>query len=206
MMPRAKPVTAYSNDTQKLLDSMMTQSGLPQAEQRRLRAACQAGPSARLPPARRRPAAAATAKPAEYEDLLKGVPINPAMQLPGTHRRTQAMIVAENGGSLERPQFRGGPRPVDRAKQTLALQQRMEFGRVLPEPSSQSPATAQPMPPRAARPEQELRNKIVAEIDERQDFLHAMHSAGRSEHDGAIKAQIAERLHDLERLDKLATD
>ena len=207
MMPKPPKITSYSKDTQTLLDSMMSQSGLPQAEQRRLRQACAAGPSARLAPPRRRPAGAASAAPRPYEDLLQGVPINPAMNLPGSHRRTQAQIVAEHGGSMDRPQSRGGPRPVDRAKQTLALQQQMEFGRVLPEPGGKGAAAAAPprLPPQR-RPEAELRDKVVAEIDERSQFLHAMHAAGRTEHDEAIKAQIAERLHDLERIDKLASD
>lgn len=155
LVPPQKKVTSYSQDTQKMLDKMMKKTGLPQAEQRRLRAACAAGPAAQLA-ARRRPACAATAKPRPYEDLLKGVPINPAMALPGSHRKTRAMIVAENGGSMERDQY-GGGRPVeDRAIKVERLQQQMTYGKVLAKPDAVARAKpSAPRPTPTARPEDE---------------------------------------------------
>jgi len=207
MIPKPKPTTSYSKDTQAMLDKMMSASGLPKTEQRRLRAACAAGPSAPLPAARRRPAGAG-ARPHQYEDLLKGVPINPRMNLPGAHRRTQAMILAEHGGSLERDQYGGGPPPADRAAQVLQLQQQMEFGRVLPEgPSAAGPSRGAPKPkPRAERPEDALRSSIIAEIDERRQFIETMRAAGKTEHEEAIQGQIAERLNDLKRLEALESN
>jgi hypothetical protein len=199
LVPKPKPTTSYSKDTQKMLDKMMNASGLPQAEQRRLRAACAAGPSAPLA-ARRRPAGAAQAK---YEDLLQGVPINPAMNLPGAHRKTRAAILADNGGSLEREQY-GGGRPVeDRAAQVERLQQQMTYGRVLGKPDG-AVAAPKPQPKPVKRPEDDLRASIVSEIDERLQFVSAMRAAGKTEHEDAVLAQIAERKHDLQRLDELA--
>jgi hypothetical protein len=192
------PVTKYSKDTKKMLDDMMKTSGLPLSEQRKLRAAAAAGPSARMHPAARKPT---TVQP--YDDLLRGIPIRPNMGLPGT-RRTQQQILASHGGSLERDQFRGGPLAADRAQQKLALQQQMEFGRALPDiPIATAEAPPQPQPSRQSA-EASLRSAIVGEIEERRQFLDAMSAAGKFEHETAVKAQISERMHDLERLDKLS--
>ena len=143
-----------------------------------------------------------------YEDLLKGVPINPMMQLPGAHRRSQAQIVADNGGSMERPQFRGARPGQDRTKLVTQLQQQMEYGHALPEPPADGAnSTAPPPPPPPKRSaEAALRDSIVAEIDERREFLEVMRHAGKTEHESAVQGQIAERLNDLKRLDALMTD
>lgn len=208
MMPRPQPVKAYSKDTKNMLDKMMKDVGLPQAEQRRLRQAVAAGPSA--PIARRRPGpASANAAPQHrYEDLLQGVPINPMMRLPGAHRKSQAAILREHGGTMERDQFRGGLPAKDRTVMVTALQQQMEFGRTLPGPSADPkprPAPSRSMVPKSS--EDGLRDSIVTEIDERREFLETMRAAGRSgEHESAIKGQIAERLNDLKRLDALMSD
>ena len=112
------------------------------------------------------------------------------------------MILAEHGGSMERDQYGGGRPVVDRKVVVQQHQQRMEFGRVLPEPPP--PAEPRGMPkPRAERPEDALRSSILAEIDERRQFVETMRAAGRTEHEAAIKGQIAERLNDLKRLDAL---
>ena len=205
MFPRPQPATAYSKETKKMLDSMMSASGLPLAEQRRMRAACAAGPSASLGVRRNRQAAALASSNHQYEDLLRGVPINPRMALPGTHRRTQAQIIAENGGSMDREQFRGGAPTRDRTVQKTQLQQRMEFGRVLPEVSS-SDAPAKPTSaPKTYSAEDELRHSIMAEVEERQQFIATMRQMGKgAEHEEAIQGQIAERLRDLRRIDALA--
>ena len=206
-MPKPQPVKKYSADTQKLLDKMMNQSGLPQAEQRRLRQACASGPSA--PVARRRPGpASANAMPRQgYEDLLQGVPINPNMRLPGTRLKTKDMILREHGGSMERDQY-GGGRPVqDRSVTITALQQRMEFGYELAGPSA-NPAP-RPAPTRSMAPktsEDSLRDSIMTEIEERQTFLSTMRAAGKTEHEAAIRTQIEERMQDLRRLDALTSE
>ena len=200
------PVTKYSKDTQELLDRMMKTSNLPLYEQRRLRAAAAAGPQAPMPPPRRRPAATHTAQVQRpYEDLLKGVPINPAMNLPGSHRKTREQILHEHGGTMERAQFRGAAPAPNRDQQKLALQQKFEFGYELP-PLPAEAATVAPKapPPRARKEEDVLRDEILSEIAERRKFLEAMHTAGKgAEHEEAIKGQIAERLRDLKTLDAL---
>ena len=85
----------------------------------------------------------------------------------------------------------------------------MEFGEVLPEPKSSSNIALPPAPkPRAASKSSEaaLRDSIVAEIDERREFLEVMQAAGKTEHEQAVRGQIAERLNDLKRLEKLMSD
>ena len=211
MMPRPKPVTSYSKDTKKLLDSMMSSSGLPLAEQRRLRIAVDKGPGVPLPPARRRPAPRNGNQPQQpYEDLLQGVPIRPNMALPGMHRKTQQQILIDHGGSMERDQFAGGGKqPKDRVAMTQQLQYKMEYGKHAPPVgggvASSSNAPPPPPPPRQRSENDQLRDSIVTEIDERREFLEQQRAMGRTEHDAAIQTQIAERLHDLKRLDALTS-
>ena len=218
MIPKPKPVTKYSKDTQTLLDSMMSASGLPAREQQRLRDACKAGPSAPLrPPPGRKSVAQVSRRPGPHEDLLRGVPINPrlAAQVPGARLKTKEAIIRENGGSLDRPQYGGGPKPADRSTLVLEHQQRMEFGRVLPKPAAEgqlnstgrrllggtSSSSQQPQP---SSEEEQMRASIVQEIEERRQFLDAMGSMGHTEHKVQIHEQIAERLRDLKQLDELS--
>lgn len=198
----------YSKDTLATLDAMMKTSNLPLYEQRRLRAAAQAGPAAPMPPPRRRPQQQAQQR-GPYEDLLKGVPINPRMQLPGAHRKSQQQIIRENGGTMERAQFRGGPPASNREEQKLRFQQKLQYGYELPPLPSDAVAPPQQQheyaPPRPRREEDVLREKVVMEIAERQSFLDTMRAAGKgAEHEDAIKAQIAERMRDLKTLDDIA--
>lgn len=81
----------------------------------------------------------------------------------------------------------------------------MEFGHTLPSipVASGSSIPPQPPPPRQCA-EDSLRSAIVGEIEERRQFLDAMGAAGKFEHEAAVKAQIAERMNDLARLDKLS--
>ena len=201
-----------------MLDSMMSQSGLPLAEQRRLRAAVNAGPSAQIAPRRgAQPAARRGPQPkGPYEDLLKGVPINPnlARQIPGAKLRTKEEIVMRNGGSLERPQYGGGRPNLNRGLTKEELQQKLEFGYVLNEQPTAGggsgdgtrhfqPAASAP-PPRQESEEDALRSAIVTEIDERREFLDNMRALGKGkEHEEAILGEIYSRLADLKTLDKL---
>ena len=203
-----------------MLDSMMSQSGLPLAEQRRLRAAVNAGPSASIAPRRgAQPAARRGPQPkGPYEDLLKGVPINPnlARQVPGARLRTKEEIVARNGGTLERPQYGGGRPKVGGGLNKEQLQQKFEYGYVLGEQPTVSdssgssirlqPAAASMPPPRVQRSEEDsMREAIVREIDERREFLENMRAAGKGkEHEAAILGQISERMADLKVLENLS--
>ena len=83
----------------------------------------------------------------------------------------------------------------------------MEFGRVLPEPgSSDAPPPKSTPAPKASTAEDELRHSIMAEVEERQQFIAAMRQMGKgAEHEEAIQGQIAERLRDLRRIDALAS-
>jgi len=196
------PPARYSSDTKDMLDKMMSASGLPLSEQRKLRNACAAGPSAQLPPGRR---PLPVGRKPKYEDPLRGVAINPsiARSLPGASRRSQQDILAMNGGSLERDQFRGGAPVKDREAHKEALQQTMAFGRELG-PPTKARDPPPPLPKAKASQEQELRAAIADEIAERQQFLDSMRGAGRGgEHEATIEAQISERLADLATLDRL---
>jgi hypothetical protein len=217
MIPKPRAVTKYSSDTKSMLDSMMSQSGLPLAEQRRLRAAVNAGPSAQIAPRRgAQPAARRGPQPkGPYEDLLKGVAINPnlARQIPGAKLRTKEEIIMRNGGSLERPQYGGGRPNLNRGLTKEELQQKLEFGYVLGEQPTTSgggtrhlqPAAAASAPPRRQESEEEaLRSAIVEEIDERREFLDNMRALGKGkEHEARILGEISSRLADLKTLEKL---
>jgi hypothetical protein len=53
-----------------------------------------------------------------------------------------------------------------------------------------------------ALPTDQMRfGEVAGEIAEREDFLKAMHEAGRRDQDGIIAAQIAEKVQELEQLD-----
>lgn len=54
--------------------------------------------------------------------------------------------------------------------------------------------------------EAELHKAISAEIVERQQFLTEMRGAGSYEHEAAVQAQVADRMADLRRLEKLMAD
>ena len=211
MLPRPKPVKSYSGDTKSLLDSMMRQSNLPLSEQRHLRAAVDRGPSAQLA-VRRRPLP--VGRQPTYADPLRGVPINPALaqRIPGASRRSHADILAANGGSLEREQFRGGPPGTNREAAKEALQLSMQFKG---QPPAQQPRREgtngvargqtgrEPSQVHARSEEAKLRDAIMDEIEERQKFLETMRAMGNSEHEQAVTNQITERLADLKQLDKL---
>ena len=188
-----------------MLDTMMASSNLPLAEQRRLRAACAAGPSAQMQP-RRKPLPVGR-KP-KFEDPLKGVAINPmiARQLPGgAGRVTQAEILRSHGGSLERDQFRGGqPAGTSSEIQKEELQNLMTYGsKRLPEPARKRTGAAASNAPQCSA-ESSLRAQISDEIAERQDFLETMRAMGRgAEHEAKVKGEISERMQDLKALDRL---
>mmetsp|Transcript_39237 Transcript_39237/g.103430 ORF Transcript_39237/g.103430 Transcript_39237/m.103430 type:complete len:209 (-) Transcript_39237:203-829(-) len=205
-IPKPRKVTSYSQDTKSMLDSMMSASNLPLAEQRRLRAAVAAGPSQQMAP-RHKPLPVGR-KP-QFQDPLRGVPINPSLarQLPGGGGRLMhSDILAAHGGSLEREQFRGGPERVSGAVRKEELQNLMTYGKKqLPPPSKPRAAPSQALEP-ARSEEASMRDAIANEIAERQQFLDSMHALGKGgEHEARIKGEIAERLQDLKTLDRLET-
>jgi len=192
-----------------MLDSMMSASGLSLAEQRRLRNACEAGPSVQMAP-RHRPLPVGR-KP-KFQDPLQGVAINPliARSLPGGGGRvTQANILRAHGGSLERAQYQSGPAAASADSKKEGLQNLMTYGTTqLPPPKhgrrAAVPGAAAPRPQPERSAESMLRGQIADEIAERQEFLETMRAMGKgAEHEAKLTGEIAERMQDLKALDRL---
>lgn len=195
--PRAKP--GKPTDTTELLDKMMDACKLPDAERRRLRAL---GNGQRV---QRRPNAQQQA-PRQYEDMLRGVALNPGI-VTTRYTRTQAAITASLGPQgYDRPQFAGGPPARDNEAEKTALQMRMQYGKnagLLGHASSAQLPPPPPPPPRVSE-EAALHASISREIDERRNFISTMRAAGRGkEHEASIAAQIAERVDELKTVERL---
>ena len=147
-----------------------------------------------------------------YEDLLKGVPINPSLarSIPGAKIRSKQEILARHGGSLERDQYFGQGSQANRGLNKEQLAQKMTFGYVLPDlPAEGNSVGAAGKGGSSSRgtEEEQMRDQIIGEIDERKEFLDAMRAAGRGkEHEDAILGQISERLQDLRTLENLSKD
>ena len=202
-IPPPPKIHSYSKDTKAMLDSMMSASGMSQTDQRRLRAACAARPSAQLAPARK---PLPVGRKPKFVDPLKGVPINPlvARQLPGGGGRVkQADILKAHGGSLDREQYKGGLPGTSSAVKKEELQNLMTYGvKQLPPPSHKR--SDAPLAAAAPPAERALRAQIADEIAERQEFLQSMRAMGRAgDHEAKITGEIAERLRDLKDLDRL---
>ena len=190
-----------------MLDSMMSSSGLPLAEQRRLRAAVDAGPSAQIVP-RKKPLP--VGRHPKFQDPLRGVPINPhiARRFPGGGgRMAQSDILRAHGGSLEREQFRGSLPATSSEVKREELANLMTYGtKQLPTVSHgrESVRTSSTSPRAIASSDAALRDAIVDEIADRQTFLETMRQHGKgAEHESRINGEIAERLQDLKRVDQL---
>lgn len=193
--PRPKPKP--KNETKELLDKMMDACNLPDAEKRRLRAL---GNGQRV--AAR--GSAAPSRPRQYEDMLRGVALNPNI-VTTRYTRTRAEVVASLGpGGYDRPQFGGAPRPRDNEAEKASLQMHMQFGKDAAGRSlAPAPPVAAPPAPRVSE-EAALHQAISSEIDERRAFLDSMRAAGRAkEHEAVISAQIAERVQELKTVERL---
>lgn len=116
------------------------------------------------------------------------------------HRRTGEEI-REANDNFEPPALPAyrPTRSGDERKDELATRQQF-YGKTPQEILAEQPAAR--APPRAPAPS--LRNQIEDEIAERHDFLDAMQKLGQGrEHEARIKGEVAERMQDLRRLEKL---
>ena len=102
------------------------------------------------------------------------------------------------GTAGEREVYTGPNVPApDRERQKEALQAHMQFEGEVPVPRARDEG------PEAPQGAQEEFNRVAREIEERREFLDTMTQAGRGgEYDAMIKAQIAEKVRELEVIDQ----
>uniref|UniRef100_A0A7S4F5R9 Uncharacterized protein n=2 Tax=Chrysotila carterae TaxID=13221 RepID=A0A7S4F5R9_CHRCT len=120
------------------------------------------------------------------------------------HRRTRGEIREEhNNFERDRPPAYVPTKSSDERKAELAL--RNEFhGKTPQEVAAAQAGPPKPRQPRAVATTQQLRNQIVDEVAERQEFLDSMAKMGKgTEYEAKIRGEIAERLADLKKLDQL---
>mmetsp|Transcript_23619 Transcript_23619/g.60269 ORF Transcript_23619/g.60269 Transcript_23619/m.60269 type:complete len:117 (+) Transcript_23619:355-705(+) len=106
----------------------------------------------------------------------------------------------------ERDMYSGGGRVIDRDRQKTELQDRMTYGRNAPTRVTSGDAPpAQPAPrPKPQSEAASLHAQVSAEIEERNQFLDSMRKMGRGEeHEHTIKAQVAERMEELGKLERM---
>eukprot|EP00297_Palpitomonas_bilix_P025911 CAMPEP_0113879828 /NCGR_PEP_ID=MMETSP0780_2-20120614/7448_1 /TAXON_ID=652834 /ORGANISM="Palpitomonas bilix" /LENGTH=202 /DNA_ID=CAMNT_0000866439 /DNA_START=195 /DNA_END=803 /DNA_ORIENTATION=- /assembly_acc=CAM_ASM_000599 len=118
-------------------------------------------------------------------------------------------IEAEGGGLFAerekyRPTFKpgqlkGGEDEKDR------LAKLNEFNGKLPKIAAVAPPSPPPAPLSKEEQRQQLMSAIVEEIQEREEFLDAMRGK-KNEYEGAVKAEIAERLRELQKLEAMSFD
>mmetsp|Transcript_7080 Transcript_7080/g.11147 ORF Transcript_7080/g.11147 Transcript_7080/m.11147 type:complete len:408 (-) Transcript_7080:218-1441(-) len=104
----------------------------------------------------------------------------------------------------EREVYTGGSEPYrNREEDKERLQQHMQYNGDVPVPQPR----AESQPQGEEQPQEEF-GRVVKEIEERREFLEDMRAAGRGgEYDAMIKAQIAEKVQELEVIDqKIAQD
>ena len=132
---------------------------------------------------------------------VRARPQRPAAIDLAPRRRLEAEIRAEND-NFETPQALPGvpTRSSDDKKDELALRNQF-YGKTPQEVLAQAPQQPSPPPP----PTLTLREQIETEVAERHDFMDQMSAVGRLDRNTAARMQgeIAERLQDLERLEKL---
>ncbi|KAG8458783.1 hypothetical protein KFE25_005210 [Diacronema lutheri] len=211
----------YSRETTELLSKMMAESKLTAQQQKVLHDSLRAGralPAAGPPPSayRRERAPRAPAPTGPWEDRYRGVALNPTTTH-GMGRKPQAAIVSDARGYARDAFSGGGDRVVDRERQKDELADLFAFGARAPDhaggavaarrgsSSCAAKAFAAPPPARApARTEAHaLHEAISAEIDERNAFVADMRALGRREHEATVRAEVAQRMADLRRLEVL---
>jgi len=103
-----------------------------------------------------------------------------------------------SGTAGEREVYTGPSVPApDREHQKEALQAHMQFEGEVPVPRARDQEEEAP------QGAQEEFNRVAREIEERREFLDTMTEAGRGgEYDAMIKAQIAEKVRELEVIDQ----
>jgi hypothetical protein len=109
-------------------------------------------------------------------------------------------IPRKGGGEIgEREMYSGGAPVHGGEGEKERLQQHMQYAGEVPQVA---PRTEGNPEGGVALPTDQMRfGEVAGEIAEREDFLKAMHEAGRRDQDGIIAAQIAEKVQELEQLD-----
>jgi len=119
-------------------------------------------------------------------------------------RRRGEVEIRANEGNFARPTAPRGPivRSSDSRKDELALRNQF-YGKTPQEILSEGPRPHRPAAAASAvSDEQQLHNQIVDEIADRQSFLDDMTRLGQGHvHRQRIEGEIAERVHDLKRLE-----
>lgn len=122
------------------------------------------------------------------------------------HRRTRDEIADATGGFERERAPPGVPtRSSDERKDELAMRNQFH-GRTAEEVLAMSGPPKERRAPakKEESEEEELRGKIADEVAERQAWLDDMRALGKAaEFEAQIQGEIAERLHDLKRLDAL---
>jgi hypothetical protein len=197
----------YSKGTQDLLSKMMRESKLTVHQQKVLAASMSTGgalpASGPRPTAyRREKAPHAPPKTGAWEDPYRGVAFNPRMTQ-GMGRKPQAQISTDTRG-YEREAFRGGGRTVDRDAEKARLQDCFAFGEAGAPQVVTARAAMRATHAVPKRSDNEvLRDKIMTEIEERQQFLAEMRQLGSTKNDAQLRGEIAERMRDLKQLEGL---
>ncbi|KAG8556526.1 hypothetical protein GDO81_018106 [Engystomops pustulosus] len=180
----------YSKETQDLLKVMMQESKLTNFQQRQIREQLQSGGA--LPvqchPSTSKPQ---TKAPVSTSRPSKGSVINTRPSLRPAER-------CRAGDAYEREKFK--PQATrDLNKEKSRLQNLMATGKEMPE-------VPKPPPPQAEGGEEEERDRfdeLIAEIQERWDFLEEMESLGRGkQYYNIINTEISQKLREMEIIDK----
>lgn len=213
----------YSKETKAMLQTMMSDSKLNAAEQRRMLSMLDKGPKAPAPPPRRPRMPPVSNHLTPYYDPLRGVPLNPNLTR-GHARRSQADIRRDVGG-YERDMYRGSVPGPNREAQKARLQDeyltmdvatcrapgvpmhsgvRSRVAGCCSENTSQVGVGGARSSVQEVSQEATLHREISQEIEERQAFLRSMGEMGRAaEHEEGIRQEINERMASLTHLENL---
>ncbi|XP_063283502.1 UPF0193 protein EVG1 [Pelobates fuscus] len=182
----AKPAQ-YSKETKEMLRVMMQESKLTNFQQRQIRERIQRGDTL---PTQCHPSSSNTGE----SKKIVTTRVNASIQRNRPSLRPAEMCRA--GDAYSRDKFH--PRPTrDLNKEKSKLQHIMATGKDLPEPKCATPQMEEPLE------EKDRFDELVAEIQERWDFLGEMEALGRGkQYSNMINTEISQKLRELEVIDK----
>ncbi|KAM8930347.1 UPF0193 protein EVG1 [Pelodytes ibericus] len=184
----AKP-TQYSQETQDLLRVMMQESKLTNFQQRQIRERMQRGD---VLPTHCHPSSSNTGhKPEAVVTQRTSASIKRSRPTLRPAERCRA------GDAYSRDKFH--PRPTrDLNKEKSRLQNIMATGKELPQPKHAPPPMEEPV-----REERDRFEELMAEIQERWEFLGDMEALGRGkQYRNVINTEISQKLREMELIDK----
>ncbi|XP_018428081.1 PREDICTED: UPF0193 protein EVG1 [Nanorana parkeri] len=184
----AKPAQ-YSKETQNLLKVMMQESRLTNFQQRQIKERLQTGDT--LPVLCHPSSSIAQHKPRASESMPKKKNIANARSVLRPAEKCQA------GDAYSREKFQ--PRPTrDLNKEKMRLQNIMATGKDLPDIPQALPQTVE-----TETEERDRFDELVAEMQERWDFLKEMEALGRGrQYYNIINTEISQMLREMEMIDK----